>query len=111
MNKWIRFGVAFLLGALWLFAVRFVLLDRDAVHYHANFAVYVEGERLPFDNFTFYEEVQSCGGDDVNNPKIRVHMHDRISNVVHVHDNAATWGHFFANLGYANGDTVFKTDE
>ena len=100
----------FLAGALWLVAVRFVTLQENEVHYHANFAVFVDGERLPFETFTFYEEVQACGGDEVNNPRTRVHMHDQINHVLHVHDAAATWGHFFANLGMANGDTVFKTD-
>jgi hypothetical protein len=103
-------GLAFFLGIFWLFAMRFVLIDKKEVHYHANFAVFVDGERLPFDRFTFYEEIESCGGDDINNPKIRAHMHDKVNHVVHVHDNGATWGHFFANLSYVNGDTLFKTD-
>ena len=33
-----------------------------------------------------------------------------INHVVHVHDGGATWGHFFANIGFTNGDTVFRTD-
>jgi len=103
-------GLAFFLGAFWLFAMRFVLLDKKEVHYHANFAVFVDGERLPFDTFTFYEEIESCGGLGVENPKIRAHMHDQVNHVVHVHDNGVSWGHFFANLSYFNGDTVFKTD-
>ena len=37
-------------------------------------------------------------------------MHDQVNHVVHVHDAAATWGHFFANIGYTAGDSVFKTD-
>lgn len=101
--------IIFILGAVWLVALRFVTYKDTNVHYHANFAVFVNGERLLFDNFTFYEEVQSCGGDNVNNPKIRVHMHDQINHIVHVHDEASTWGHFFANLGMTAGDTVFKT--
>jgi hypothetical protein len=102
--------LAALLGAFWLIAIRFVLLEKQEVHYHANFAVFVDGERLPFDRFTFYEEIESCGGPDVNNPKIRAHMHDQVNHVVHVHDNGASWGHFFANLSFTNGDSVFRTD-
>ncbi len=101
--------VAFLFGAFWLFAIRFVTIQKVEVHYHANFAVFIDGEREKFDNFTFYEEVASCGGDAINDPKTRAHMHDDINHIVHVHDNAATWGHFFANLGYATGDTLLKT--
>jgi hypothetical protein len=102
---------AFLLGAVAMVAFRFLTLENKEVHYHANFAVFVEGERLPFDNFTFYEEIAACGGNGIDSPKIRVHMHDQINHVAHVHDNGVSWGHFFANLGYANGDSVFKTDE
>jgi hypothetical protein len=107
----IALGLAFLLGAFWVIAIRFVTVKKVEVHYHANFAVFVNGERLPFDSFLFYEEVQSCGGDEVNNPKIRVHMHDNKNWLVHVHDNGVTWGHFFANLGMTAGDTLFKTDK
>ncbi len=105
------FVLAFLLGMFWLVAVRFVTLEKKEVHYHANFAVFVDGERIPFDNFTFYEEIAACGGNGIDSPKIRAHMHDQINHVVHVHDNGATWGHFFANIGFTNGDTVFKTNE
>lgn len=103
-------GLGFLLGVLWLVAMRFVSYKDPNVHYHANFALYINGQRDQFDNFTFYEEVQSCGSDEVNNPATRVHMHDRINHVVHVHDAAATWGHFFANLGYTLGNDSLKTD-
>lgn len=107
----VAIGVMFAISLLWVVAMRFILLKQDATHYHANFAVFINGERMPFDNFTFYEEVQSCSGDNLMNPRTRVHMHDNISHIIHVHDDAATWGHFFANLGYTAGDTVFKTDE
>ncbi len=102
-------GIIAILTALLFFGLRFVFVSANSVHYHANFGVFVDGERLPFDKFTFYEEVQSCGGE--GSPKVRVHMHDSVSHVVHVHDDLVTWGHFFSNIGYAHGDTVFKTDE
>lgn len=101
----------FVIGVLWIVAMRFVTYESDNVHYHANFALYVNGQRDMFDNFTFYEEVQSCGSDEVNNPRTRVHLHGNINHVVHVHDSAATWGHLFANLGYTLGDDVLKTDD
>lgn len=103
--------VSFLAGILWFVMVRFVTYKSDAVHYHANFAVYIDGQRQTFDNFTFYEEVASCSADEDNNPKARVHMHDNINHVVHVHDTAATWGHFFANIGYTFGNDIIKTDK
>jgi hypothetical protein len=103
--------LAFVLGVFWVFAIRFVTLEKKEVHYHANFAVFVEGERLTFGNFTFYEEIAACGGNGIDSPKIRAHMHEQVNHVVHVHDNGVTWGHFFANLNFVHGDSVFKTDK
>lgn len=113
MNKKLTLAVTigFLVGALWLVAIRFLTYKNDAVHYHANFALYINGQRDPFDSFTFYEEVQSCGSDEVNNPRTRTHLHDNINSVAHVHDAASTWGHLFANLSYTLGDDVLKTDD
>lgn len=103
--------VGFLLGIAWFIGVRFALYQKDEVHYHANFAVYVNGEKEEFNSFAYYEEVQSCGADEAFNPRNRTHMHDDINHVVHVHDEAATWGHFFANLGFTLGDEVIDTDD
>lgn len=100
----------FVVGTVWLVGIRFVTYKNDHVHYHANFALYINGQRDEFNNFTFYEEVQSCGTDEHNDPKTRVHMHDNVNHTVHVHDNGATWGHFFANLGYTLGNDLIKTD-
>lgn len=100
-----------LLGALIVVLAHFFTIKQSSVHYHANFGLFVNGKRDEFKSFTFYEEVASCGSNDVMNPKIRTHMHNNVNYVVHVHDAAATWGHFFANLGYTLGDTVLKTDD
>lgn len=102
---------SFFLGIAALVALRVATLHDTHTHYHANFGLYINGERDEFKNFTFYEEVSSCGGGDVDNPKIRVHMHNNVNYVVHVHDHAATWGAFFANLGYTLGDKLVKTDK
>lgn len=103
-------ALGFLVGCLWLLTIRFILLQKQTVHFHANFSLYINGENDTFNNFTFYEEVQSCSGEELQNPKARVHMHENTNHIVHVHDNGVTWGHFFANLGYTLGDSVIKTD-
>lgn len=106
---WPLLAVGFVLGFLSLFAWHVATASTDSVHYHANFHLYIDGERYEFDNFTYYEEVQAC--DPVNGvrPESRAHMHDFVDHVVHVHDEGATWGHFFANLGYALGNDVLAT--
>lgn len=101
----------FVIGVMWLVAVRFAVYKNTDPHYHANFAIYVGGQRDELDNFTFYEEVQSCSSDELNNPRARVHMHDQVNHVAHVHDKAATWGQLFANLGYTLGDNLLKNDQ
>ncbi|MDB5186172.1 MAG: hypothetical protein JWL85_695 [Candidatus Saccharibacteria bacterium] len=106
----IALAAGFLLGAIWLVALRYVTYKNDAVHYHANFALYINGQREEFKSFTYYEEVAACTSDAVDNPKVRVHMHDQNNHLIHVHASGVTWGHFFANLGFTLGDTVLKTD-
>lgn len=94
---------------VYVIGMRFLLVEKEQVHYHANFAVYIDGRREMFDNFSFYEEVTACDPDSLNNPRSRVHLHDNNPSTVHIHDSAATWGHLFANLGYALGDDVLAT--
>lgn len=102
------FVVGLLVGALLLGAFRFINLKDTSPHYHANFALYVNGVRDEFKMPTYYEDVQSCGGDETS-PRTRVHLHNLDAASVHVHDNAATWGALFANLGYVLGDGVIRT--
>lgn len=102
--------LAFLLGMFVLVAVRFASIKDTSVHYHANFAVYVDGKKDEFKSFTFYEEVQSCSIDDANNVKTKAHMHDQNPALVHVHQAGVTWGQFFANLGYGLSNKALTTD-
>ncbi len=112
MRKKLLVGVlgGFIIALLWVVGLRFALYSAENTHYHANFALFVNGERDAFDNFTFYEEVQSCNSENVNNPKIRVHLHDMTPDIIHVHDDGVTWAHFFANLGYGLTNNALETD-
>ena len=101
-------GIA--LTLIWVVLVRFVTLRSNTVHYHANFAVYLNGKKQDFASPTFYEEVQACSGEESDNPRGRVHLHQPNNHAVHVHDQNVTWGAFFANLGWALGNN-FITDD
>lgn len=101
----------FLIGTFWLVAVRFATFKSDNVHYHANFALYIYGQRDEFKSFTFYEEIAACANDAHDNPKSRGHMHSQNSSLVHVHAHGVTWGHFLANLGYGLTNESIKTDK
>ncbi|HSX44645.1 MAG TPA: hypothetical protein VLF39_00835 [Candidatus Saccharimonadales bacterium] len=109
LNWW--FGlITFLLGIICFIAFRFATFKSDNVHYHANFALYINDQRDEFKNFTFYEEVAACTSNNLDNPKTRVHMHDQNNGLVHVHAHTVTWAQFFDNLGYVLGDKLVETD-
>ena len=99
-----------LIGFLLFAGIRVALVKITDVHYHANFALFVNGTRDKFDNFNYYEEIATCSSSEVDNPKHSVHMHNKVSDLVHVHAHAATWGAFFANISYTLGNKVLVTD-
>lgn len=81
------------------------------VHYHANWAVVIDGERLDLTANRYMEDVYQCMADPSHqNPEDRVHMHENNHDVVHVHAAGVTWGHLLANLGFGVGDGYFYTD-
>lgn len=101
----------FVIGVLWLAAIRFLVIHPEEVHFHANFAVYVDGEREKFESFTYYEEVAACTSQYANNPKGRTHMHDRVNDVIHVHDKRVTYADFFNNIDWTIGPDFVRTDD
>src|SRR5665647_713896 len=103
-TKWFLFVGGLLLGALTILTVRFVTYQPVSVHYHANFALYLNGQREAFKGQQYYQEVTTCsstGGIAV--PQQRAHMHDNANGLVHVEDHVVTWGQFFENLGWYVG--------
>src|SRR3990167_7003377 len=100
----------FLLGAALVLGIRFVTYNPPKrVHYHANFGIYINGQRQKLENPLLYEEVEMCAEGETHNPSERAHMHDMVSDVVHVEDEAVTWGHFFQNIGYSMGDDYMNS--
>jgi hypothetical protein len=110
-SSWALFVIGLLLGALVILAIRFVTYKPVQVHYHANFAVYINSQREEFKGPQFYQEVAACSStNDIHLPQQRAHMHDNINSVVHVHDHAATWGQFFENFDWYVGPDFIETD-
>lgn len=92
-------------GILAIGLVRFVGLPKP-VHYHANFAVFINGQRQQFQGPQYYQEVSACA--EKSSPLDRVHMHDQNGHLVHVHDNLVTWSDLFTNLGWSlNNSMIF----
>jgi hypothetical protein len=119
-SKWFIGIVGVIVGAAAILAVRFVTYQPDLTHYHANFSVYINGQRETFDGPSYYEETaaMACTLEQVDEPAERAHMHDNISTAVHVEDKLVTWGNFMQNLGWGISDTyissrdrLYKTDD
>jgi len=106
-------GVGFLLGVFALAIFRFVTVPPPPVtHHHANWAVFVDGERLDLRADRFMEDVASCRtSPDAIRPQDRIHLHDNDHDVVHVHHPASTWGQLLANLRMAAGPDYLITPD
>jgi len=105
--------LGFLIGAIVILGIRFITYDPIGTHYHANFAVYINGERETFSGQSYYEETAgtSCSLVPVDSPVERAHMHDKVNDVVHVHDKLVTWANFFENIKWGLGDDYLKTPD
>lgn len=105
-------GAGVVAGVLGFGLVRLAALPPHPVtHYHANWAVFVDGKRLDLSDDRYMEDVARCKSDPTRvDPEDRVHMHNRDPDVVHVHDGGATWGHLLANLGFGIDDDYLATD-
>ena len=102
-----------ILGILALGVFRFATVAPPAVtHHHANWAVFIGGQRLDLTADRFMQDVAACRTDpDAIRPVDRVHLHENDHDVVHVHHPASTWGHLMTNLGMALGeDFLFTAD-
>ncbi|MBI2592316.1 hypothetical protein HYW36_02450 [Candidatus Saccharibacteria bacterium] len=104
-------GLSFIVGALVILGIRFVTYHPpDEVHYHANFAVYFNGQRELFKDIFYYIGTEgACSLEPKMTPHQRAHMHDNVNDVVHVEDQAVTWGVFFQNIGWVVDATLIKT--
>lgn len=110
-NPLTSFVSGLLLGALLILGARLVTYTPNRVHYHANFAVYINGTREEFKSPHYYQEVAICSKDQgITTPEARAHLHDNDNSVIHVHDHAVTWGQFFNNIGWLVGSDFVVTD-
>lgn len=109
--RWFLLGAGLVLGAFIILAIRFATYSVHTTHYHANFAVYINGQREEFKGFQYYEEVAACVANGPIQPAQRAHMHDNINSVIHVHDDGVTWQQFFNNIGWTLGPNFIQDDK
>lgn len=102
-----------LLGVLTFVGVRAMAAPHPhAVHYHANWAIWIDGERVDLSAPRFMEDLAACSAAPGGiSAETRVHMHDGNHDVVHVHHEGATWGHLLANLGWGAGSDWIMRDD
>ncbi len=78
--------------------------DRDHVHYHAGFRVYVDDQLHDFSLFEYMNYTPCSDHDQKESPEDeqieKAHLHDNVGDVVHVHRSGATWGDLFKNINY-----------
>ncbi len=109
-NFWLAASLGFVLGVLVVLVVRFSTYKVPSTHYHANFAVFINGQQQLFKDDFYYQEVgAACTAQANITPHDRAHMHEHEAGLVHVHDNAVTWGQFFQNIGWDINPFFVKT--
>ena len=110
-SKWCVLAAGVVLGALVVLTIRFFTYSVQHTHYHANFAVYINGQREEFKGPQYYQEVAACTAHGPIQPAQRAHMHDNINSVIHVHDEGVTWDQFFENLGWNLGPNFIQDNQ
>lgn len=103
-------SVGLLVGVLAILAIRFVTYKPETVHYHANFAVYLNGKQQVFDSPMYFLD-GGCTMSTMMTPEKRAHLAQGFPGVVHVQDTVTTWGQFFENLGWYVGPDFIETSD
>lgn len=85
--------------------------EHPLVHFHANFAFYVDGKKVDFSSNKYMEEVSACTLSSDQTPRERVHLHENNGDAVHVHTNGVTWGNFLANIGFGANQFHLSSDD
>lgn len=81
---------------LGMVAYRISQVPAVPVHYHANFAVFVDGKQIDFTKPQLMHIAPCATDTHVSlDPMENVHLHDGIGNVVHLHMRGITWKTFF----------------
>ena len=74
------------------------------VHYHADFALYIDGERYNFAQ----DKYMSTGNKSLSN---FAHLHDMKGNIIHKHASGITLGFFMETVGMKLNDTCLMIDD
>ena len=106
-------AVGLVIGVLGFGLVRLVSMPPlDSIHYHANWALWVDGKRVDLTGDQYMEDAAACSSETSNiTAPQRVHLHNNNPDVVHIHHGGSTWGHLLQNLGWGIGSDWLFTDK
>lgn len=89
-----------------VFAIGFVTyklstVPTTPVHYHANFAIFIDGKQVDFTKPSLMH-IKPCTNDESESsePEENVHLHDQVGNVVHLHAAGISWRTFFHSIKF-----------
>lgn len=80
--------------------------DDEDTHYHAGFHIVVNGEVQDYSGIQYmhlspcsvdHEETESDA--EPTDPKERIHLHNNVGSVAHIHASGVTWRELFTSLG------------
>src|SRR3989338_2905658 len=83
----------------------FISLQHKPFHEHANFALYLNGER-----YNFSQERYMTTEDNEVGLRAFVHMHDMNGGAIHLHTPGMTLGIFFESIGIQLNSTCLVMD-
>jgi hypothetical protein len=99
-------NIIWILIVLISIGITYIFIPRPYVaHWHANFAVYIDGEQKDFGTDGYMEETSRCNVTTDVRAEDRIHLHDNKWSLVHVHMVASTWGDLFSNLSWGIGNS------
>jgi hypothetical protein len=94
------------LGVTGFFAVTRLLekpTSQAHTHFHAGFQIYVEGKLQDLSTFK-YMHFGKCGASagtvDYSKVTNRVHLHDNVGDVAHIHVDGVTWGNLLESINF-----------
>ena len=112
MKKLLTLILLLALGT-WIYLVWYVHSGSQHLppHFHANFWVFINWERVDFSDDKYMEDVAGCSLTGKLYAKDRAHLHENNGETIHVHHDGVTWGHFFANNNIYFWDNILIMDD
>jgi hypothetical protein len=102
MNKFLLLITSLIVLSAGYIVYRTLMVSEIPLHYHANFAVYINNRQVNFSDPS-YMHLAPCLADTsvISFNKLdNVHLHDLVGNVVHVHQGGVVWNDLFKSIKY-----------